>query len=89
MKFQKIDTLSSLLDEFNTKTKSSVDFKGIPFRVNYVEDFSPYCFLDENGILMGIIPDVIREVASMVNVTLIFQEPNEMNKNIWLKRYVS
>ena len=85
LKFQEIDTLSSLRDEFDTKT--NVDFKGIPFRVNYIEDFSPYCFLDENGLLIGIVPDIIREVALMVNLTLIFQKPNEKNKNIWLKRY--
>ena len=63
-----------------------MDFNGIPFKANYIEDYPPYCYIDKDNKLKGIMPDIMREAALLMNITLLFQKPQDKNKNIWSKK---
>ena len=63
-----------------------MDFNGIPFKANYIEDYPPYCYTDKDNKLKGIMPDIMREAALLMNITLLFQAPKDNNKNIWSKK---
>ena len=63
-----------------------MDFNGIPFKANYVVDYPPYCYIDKDHKLKGIMPDIMREAALLMNITLLFQAPKDNNKNIWSKK---
>ena len=63
-----------------------MDFNGIPFKANYIVDYPPYCYIDKDHKLKGIMPDIMREAALLMNITLLFQEPHDNSKNIWSKK---
>ena len=63
-----------------------MDFNGIPFKANYIVDYPPYCYIDKDHKLKGIMPDIMREAALLMNITLLFQAPKDNNKNIWSKK---
>ena len=63
-----------------------MDFNGIPFKANYVVDYPPYCYIDKDNKLKGIMPDIMREAALLMNITLLFQAPKDNSKNIWSKK---
>ena len=57
-----------------------MDFNGIPFKANYVVDYPPYCYIDKDNKLKGIMPDIMREAALLMNITLLFQAPKTITK---------
>ena len=68
------------------ETKKRVDFEGSTFIANYATNFPPYCFVDEDGSVSGILPDTLRTAAHYMNLTLMFQKPKEKNINRWHKK---
>ena len=66
-------------------TKERVDFGGTKFIANY-GNFAPYCFVDHNGTITGILPDALRIAAHFMNLSLTFQKPKKENVGIWHKK---
>ena len=44
--------------------------------------------MDENGKVQGTFGKAVQIAASLLNLTLVFQEAKLENRNIWSKRYL-
>ena len=67
--------------------KKRKNFQGMPFYINYAA-FAPYCIIDENGKVTGLIPEIMGVAAKRLNLTLITKPSRPENNNIWHKRKV-
>ena len=62
------------------------DFGGIPFTANFVVSYFPFSFQNDDGVLQGILYDILNLAAKSLNVTLKYQDSKPHNFNIWSKR---
>ena len=76
------------MDEIVHDVDNRKDFYGTTLVANYDDDEGHYCFLDDNGMLQGIIYDVLNVAANYLNISVLYQEPSLENKNVWGKRQI-
>ena len=74
-----LDNLEEIID----KVKERDNFNGIPFKVNYAEISIPYCYLNKQGEIEGIFKDAIEIIAEHLNLSLVYHESSQENRNIW------
>ena len=68
------------------KTKGRTDFGGIPITANYVHDYWPFNWIDEQGTMKGIFKEIMEITTRDLNLTLQIQDPLEENKGLWFRK---
>ena len=63
-------------------TQNRMDFEGTALIANY----GTHCFVEQDGTVSGILPDVLRTAAYLMNLTLTFQKSKKENIGIWHKK---
>ena len=74
------------IENINIKTKAYEvderrDFEGALITANYNSNGNLF-YMDENGKMQGLVYDCFRVAANYLNLTVVYQEPNPINRDI-------